>query len=45
MKGSAPFMRSFVLGPGVPQACAEIMRKAFRASHCDPQMRADADRM
>ena len=45
MYAQAAFGRPFAMGPGVPPARAEIMRKAFMAALEDPELRAEADRM
>lgn len=45
MYAQAAFGRPFAMGPGVPAARAEIMRRAFMAALDDPELRAEAERM
>ena len=45
MYAQAAFGRPFAMGPGVPSARSEIMRKAFLAALEDPELRNEAQRM
>ena len=45
MYAQAAFGRPFAMGPNVPPARVDIMRKAFLAAMDDPELRGEAERM